>query len=218
MANRRKVEAVTDFIFLGSKVTVYGDCSHEIKRHLLLGWKGMRNLQSVLKKQRHYFANKRPCSQIYAFFNSHVWLLELDHKEGWVPKHWCFWTVGLVKTLESPLDCKEIKQVNPKGNQPWIFIGKTDAEAEAPIRWPPDVNSWLIRKDPDGGKHWRQEEKGMTEDKMLYGITNSMGMSLSKLQDMVKDREAWHVVVHGVAKSQTGLSNWITTTTYIHEY
>ena len=115
-------------------------------------------------KQRYYFANEGPCSQRYGFSSSHVWMWELDHKEGWVPKNWCFWTVVLRKTLESPLDSKKIKSVNPKGNQTWIFIGRTDAEA--PILQPPDAESQLIRKDPDVGKYWRQE-KGTTEDKTV---------------------------------------------------
>ena len=117
-----------------------------------------------IKKQRYYFANKGLSSQSYGFSSSHVWMWVLDHKESWVPKNWCFWTVVLDKTLESPMNCKEIKPVNPKGNQSWIFIGRTDAEAEAPILRPPDVKNWLIGKDPDAGKDWRQEEKGMTEN------------------------------------------------------
>ena len=120
-----------------------------------------------IKKQRHYFANKGPSSRGYGFSSGHVWMWELDCDEGWVPKNWCFWTVVLEKTLESPLDCKEIQPVHHKGDQSWVFIGRTDVEAETPILWPPDAKSWLIWKDPDAGKDWGQEEKGMTEDKML---------------------------------------------------
>ena len=119
-----------------------------------------------IKKQRHYFANRGLFSQGYGFSNGHVWMWELDCEERWVPKN-CFWTVLLEKILESPLDCKEIQPVHPKGNLSWIFIGRTDAEAETPILWPPDATNWLIGKDPDGGKDWRQEEKGMTEDEMV---------------------------------------------------
>jgi len=119
-----------------------------------------------IKKQRHYFANKDPYSQSYGFSSSHVWMWELDRKEGWVPKNWRFWTVVLEKTLESPLNLKEIKPVHPKGNQSWIFIGRTDAAAETPILWPPDAKNWLIGKHLDAGKDWRQE-KGMTEDEMV---------------------------------------------------
>ena len=122
----------------------------------------MTKLNSILKKQRHYSANKGPSSQSYGFSSSHVWMLELDHKESWAPKNWYFWTVVLEKILESPWNCKEIKQVHPKGNQSWMFIGRTDA-----ILWLPDVKNWLIGKDPDAGKDWRQEEKGMTEDEMV---------------------------------------------------
>ena len=118
-----------------------------------------------IKKWRHYFANKGPSSQSYHFSSSHVWIWELDYKESWMPKNWCFWTVVLEKTLESPLDCKEIQTVHPKGNQSCIFIGKTGAEA--PILWPPDVKNWLIGKDPVAGKDWRQEEKEITEDEMV---------------------------------------------------
>ena len=115
-----------------------------------------------IQKQRHYFTNKGLSSKSYGFSSGHVWMWELDCEESWAPKNWCFWTVVLKKTLESPLDCKEIKPVNPKGNQSWIFIGRTDAEAEAPILWPPDAKNWLIGKDPDAWKVWRQEEKGTT--------------------------------------------------------
>ena len=119
-----------------------------------------------IKKQRHYFADKGVSSQSYDFSSSHVWMWELDYKESWEPKNWYFWTMVLEKTLKSPLDCKEIKPVNTKENQSWIFIGRTDAEAETPILWPPDVKNWLIRKDADPGDDWRQE-KGMTEDEMV---------------------------------------------------
>ena len=159
------VERVRDFIFGGSKISADGDCSHEIKRQLLLGRKTMTNLDSILKSRDITFFDKGPYSQSYVFCSSHVWMWELDHKESWVLKNWCFWTVVLEKTLESPLYCKEIKPVNPKGNHSWIFIGKTDAEA--PILWPPDVKNWLLWKDPDAGKVWRQVDKGMTEDEMV---------------------------------------------------
>ena len=158
-----KMETVIDFIFLGSKVTVDGDCRHEIGICLLLGRKVITNLDSILKSRDTTLLTKfRPYSQSCGFSNSHVGMWELDHKEGWAPKNWCFWTVMLEKTLESPLDSKDIKPVNPKGNQAWIFVGRTDAEAEAPILCPPDAKSWLIGKDPDAGKDWGQEEKGVT--------------------------------------------------------
>ena len=128
---------------------------------MLAPWK-----KSYDRPRQHIKSNRGPSSQSYGFSSSHVWMWELDYKENWVPKSWCFWTVVLEKTLESPLDCKEAKVIHPKGNQSWIFIGRTDTEAETPTLWPPDVKSWLFWKDPDAGKVWRQE-KGMTEDKMV---------------------------------------------------
>ena len=136
--------------------------------------------------------------------------VRVDHKESWAPENWCFQTVVLEKTLESPLNNKEIKPVNPKRSQPWIFIGRTDAKAEAPILWPPDVKSRLIEKDPDAGNNWVQEEKGVTEDKVVRCHDWLNGMSLSKLWEIIKDKEAWHGIVHEIAKSQTWLSNWTT--------
>ena len=140
----------------------------KLKKRLLLGRKVMTNLDSILKNRDITLPTKvHLSSQSYGFSSSHVWMWELDHKESWAPKNWCFWTVVLEKTLESPLDCKEIKPVNPKGNQSWIFIGRTDTEAESSILWPPDEKSRLFGKDPDAGKDWGQEEKGMTDDEMV---------------------------------------------------
>ena len=149
-------------LFLGSKITAVmklkDTCSLEERYD---------QLRQHIKKQRHYFNNKGRSRQGYGFSSSHAWMWELDYKESWALKKWCFWTVVWKKTLESPLDCKEIQPVHPKGNQSWIFIGRTDAEAETPILWPPDAKNWLIWKDPDAGKDWRWEEKGMTEDETV---------------------------------------------------
>ena len=153
-------------VFLGFKITADGDCNHEIKRRFLFGRKAMTNLNSILKS-RDITLPAKVSSQSYGFSTSHVWMWKLDYKESWALKNWCFWTVVLDKTLESPLDCKEIKQVNPKGNQSWLFIGRTDAEAETPKLWPPDAKNCLTGKDRDAGKDWRQEEKGTTEDEMV---------------------------------------------------
>ena len=154
-----------------------------------------------IEKQRHYFANKGLSSQNLGFSSSHVWMWELEHKESWASMNWCFWTVVLEKTLENPFDCKEIQPVHPKGDKSWVFIGRTDVEAETPILWPPDSKSWVIWKDPDAGKDWGQEERGWQRMRWLDGIIDSTDMSLSKLQDIVKDREAWHATAHGVAKN-----------------
>ena len=162
------METVADFIFWSPKISADGDCSHEIKRRLLLG-RSYNQPRQHIEKQRHCFANKCLSSQGYGFSSGHVWMWELDHKEGWAPKNWRFWTEVLEKTLESPLDCKEIQSVHPKGNQSWIFIVRTDAEAETPTLWPPDGKNWLIGRDPDAGKDRGQEEKGTTEDEMVGG-------------------------------------------------
>ena len=159
------METVTDFIFGGSKITADGDLSHEIKRHLLLGRKTMTNLDNLLKSRDITLPTKTH-QVISVVFSVVVYMWELDYKESWASKNWCFWTVVLEKTLESPLDCKEIQPVHPEGDKSWVFIGRTDAEAETPILWPPYAKSWLIGKDPDAGRDWEQEEKGTTEGEM----------------------------------------------------
>ena len=145
----------------------------------------------------------------HSFSSSHVQMSELDHKEGWALKNWYFWTVMLKKTLESPLYIKEIKPVSPRGNQPWMFIGRMDAKVEAPTLWLPDVNSWLTGKDSDAGKDWGQEEKE-AEDEMVRYHHQLNGHEFEQTQEIVKDREAWCVTVYGVAKNWTQLSHWTT--------
>ena len=164
-----------------------------------------------IKKQRHHFADKGLYSQSYGFSSSPIRMWELDHKEGWMPKNWCLWIIVLEKTLESLSDRKEIKPINPKVNQPWLFTGRTDAQSEAPILWPPDAKSQLIGKVPDAGKDWRQEEKGATEDEMVGWHHQLNGQKFKQTLGDIEGYEAWHVAVHGVTKSWTWLSGCKTT-------
>ena len=171
---------------------------------MLAPWKKSCDLpRQHIKKQRHYFANEGPSSQSYGFSSSHVWMWELDYKESWVPKNLCFWTVVLEENLESPLDCKEIQPVHPNGNQSWIFIGRTDGEAEIPILWPSDVKSWLIWKDPDAGKGWRWE-KGKTEGEMVGW--HRLNGNESEYTPAVGDGQGGLVTMG--SQSQTWLNDW----------
>ena len=199
MANRRLKSGSSDrFYFLG----LQNHCRWWLQSwnwKMVASWKVSYDKPTQgIKKQRHYFANKGPCSQIYGFSSSCVWMWELDCKDGWAPKNWCSGIMVLEKTLETLLDGKEIKPVNPKGNQHWIFIGRTDVEVEVPIQWLLDAESWLTGKNSDAGKERRQRRRRKPRMWWWESITDSKDMNLSKLLERVEDRRAWHAVVHGV--------------------
>ena len=193
-----KVEAVTEFLFLGSKITADGDSSHEIRRQLLVGRKVMTNLDKYVK-QRHHFANKGPYIQSYGFSGSHVWMWELNHKESWAMKNWCFWSVVLEKALESPLENKEIKPVNLKGDQAWILFGSTDIEAEAPTLWPAHSLEKTLRL----GKIEGRKRRGWQRWDGWMASPIQQTWTWANSRSWWGTREVWCAVVHGVTESQT---------------
>ena len=193
----------------------WGLQNHEIKRRLLLGREAMTNIDSILER-RIITLPKSLSSQSYGFFSSHVQLQELDHTKSWAPKKWCFQTVVLEKTLEGPLDSKEIQPVHPKGDQSWVFIGRTDAEAETPILWPSDVRVDSLEKTLMLRKIEGRRRRGWQRMRWLDCIIHSMDMGLGGLQDLVMDREACHAAVHGVTKNRTQLSDWTEPNTFSH--
>ena len=202
------METVRDFIFWGApKSLQMVTAAMKLKDACSLEEKLWPTRQHI-KKQKHYFANKGPSSQSYGFSSSHVWMWELDYRESWAPKNWCFWTVVLEKTLESPLNCMEIQPVYPKGNQSWIFVGRTGAVAETPILWPSGAKNRLIGKDPDAGNDWGQEDKGMTEDEIVGWYHWLDGHEFEQALGVVMNTGAWCAAVHGVTKSQTRPSDW----------
>ena len=209
MANRWGNNGNSDRIYFGRLQNHYRLWLQPWNSKMIAPWKKSYNKpRQHIIKQRRYFANKGPSSQSYGFCSNHVWMWELDHKEGWALNNWCFWTVVLEKTLERPWDCKEIQPVNLKGSKSWIFIGRTDAEAETPILWPPDVKSCLIWKDFDAEKDWGQEEKGTTEEEVAGLHYRLNGHGFGWTLGVGDGREGLACCIHGVAKSQTRLSNW----------
>ena len=204
------METVTNFIFLGSKITADGDCSHEIKRCLLLGRKVLTNIDSILNSRHITLPTKVHLvkAMVFPVVMYECWTIKLDYKESWALKTWCFWTVVLEKTLESPLNCKEIKPVKLKGNQSWMFIGRTDAEAEAPILWPLDGNSWLIWKWPWSLEKLKAGGEEMTKDEMVGWHHWLDGHEFEQAPRVGDGQGILMCALHGVAKNWTGLSDW----------